>query len=549
MSSRPWTFSLPGFAIHEVREDLGIIHINAQSLATLARCPACHHRSGRKHSYYKRTLKDLPVGEHGLQLHLPLHRFRCLNTKCERKTFAESLGSLAPRHAQRTQRFTQACRTLGMALGGEAGERAANQRRLSLSADTVLRILHSTPLELGRSRFRVIGIDDWAFKRNRSYGTLIVDLENHRPIEVLSDRTAEVVAAWLQLHPEVQIGARDRSTEFARGISLGAPQAKQIADRWHLLKNLTEVRERILSNLRADLSRFVAQQSEANAPLVRRSEIHSKNEPMARRARREQRKARDEQVRARAAQGITERAIAEQLHMSRNTIRKFAKAATFPEMAPPSRVSRLTRFEPYLHTRWNEGCRNALQLWREVYAQGYDGTRRQVTKWVCRRREVPRRFSNVNQRHLEPTNTTLAQSQMHRNPTLTVPSAKRLAWLLVKVHAKLDARETVLLGLLQQQPVVARCYALAQQFTRMVRNRVPQKLPSWLKACQGSGIPEFASFADVLKKDLSAIRGALTWEWSNGQLEGQVNRPKFIKRQMYGRANFDLVRIRVLWKI
>ena len=289
------------------------------------------------------------------------------------------------------------------------------------------------------SRFRVIGIDDWAFKRNRSYGTLIVDLENHRAIEVLSDRSAEGVATWLQQHPEVQIVARDRSTEFARGINLGAPQAKQIADRWHLLKNLTEVLERILSNVRADLSRFVARQSESNAPVVRRSEIRSKNEPMARRARREQRKARYEQVRALAAQGMTERAIAQQLHMSRNTIRKFVKAATFPEMAPHSRGSRLTPFEPYLHRRWKEGCRNALQLWREVYAQGYGGTRRQVTKWVCRRREVPRRFSNVNQRRPEPTNTTLAPSQMHSHATLTVPSAKRLAWLLVKVPEKLDS--------------------------------------------------------------------------------------------------------------
>jgi transposase len=532
-----------------MREEQGCIYIQAQSLTLTEACPSCKHKADRIHSYYQRTLKDLPIADQTVQLHLTVRRFRCLNPCCPRKTFAESLGPLALKHAQRTQRFTSASTALGLALSGEAGQRAASQLHLPASPDTLLRMIRRVPIEADARTFRVIGIDDWAYRRSTSYGTLIVDLEQHRPVDLLSDRSAETVAVWLKQHPEIQIVTRDRSTEYARGISLGAPEAQQVADRWHLLKNLTEVLERILSTLRTELSHFVARQSESDAPVVRRIEIRAKNEPLARMARREQRKARYEQVRALAAQGVNQRAIAHQLRISRTTIRKFVKAENFPEMAPHSRDSGLTPFEPYLHTRWKEGCRNALQLWREVCVRGYGGTRRQVTKWVCRRREVPRRFSNVNQRQPDPTDTTLAPSQMNSNVTVTLPSAKRLAWLLVKVPEKLDARETVLLGVLQQQPVVASCHVLAQQFATMVRNRVPQKLPGWLKACGDSGIPEFASFVDGLKNDLSAIRAALTLEWSNGQLEGQVNRLKLIKRQMYGRAKFDLLRIRVLARI
>lgn len=548
MASRPWTFALPGFKIDEIREEQDCLYVHAHSITLTAFCPSCQHKSDRTHGYYRRILKDLPVADRTVQLHLTIARFRCLNGKCVRKTFVEPLTGLALKHAQRTRRLTSACAALALALGGEAGQRMAGKLHFAISADTLLRLIRQTPIESEAKFSRVIGIDDWAFKRNTAYGTLVVDLEQHRPIELLSDRTAETVAAWLRLHPEIQIVTRDRSTEYARGISLGAPHAQQVADRWHLLKNLTEVLERILINLRADLSRWLAQYPAPSTPTVRRIEIRAKNEHLARTARRAQRKARYEQVRALAAQGHTERAIAQQLHMSRNTIRKFVKAETFPEMAPHSRASRLDPFAPYLHRRWQDGCRNALQLWREIHAQGYAGTRRQVTKWVCRRREVPRRFSNLHKRRQSTTEIPLAPLERDSSTHLTMPSAKRLAWLLVKAPEKLDRQELFLRGVMQQQPVFATCYLLAQQFTTMVRKRTHQKLQAWLKACRDSGIAELASFAAALKNDLTAIRAALTLKWSNGQLEGQINRLKLLKRQMYGRANFDLLRIRVLAK-
>ncbi len=546
MSYRPWTFSLPGFKINEIRKDQGCIHIQAQSLTNTAYCPSCHHGSDRLHSYYHRTLKELPIAEYIVQLHLTVQRFRCLNPKCERKTFAESLAGLALKHAQRTQRFTRSCTTLGMALGGEAGQRAASQLQLPLSADTLLRMIRCTTLETAASTFQVIGIDDWAFKRRESYGTLIVDLERRRPIELLSDRTAETVAAWLKQHPEIQIVTRDRSTEFARAITIGAPQATQIADRWHLMKNLTELLERILSNLRSELSRLPVQVSAPNEPVVRRREKRYQNEQFARKARRENRLARYEQVRALYSKGVKIKRMAQQLKMSRMTVRKFVKAETYPEMAPHSRAGALTPFEPYLRQRWKEGCRNALQLWREVCAQGYRGTRRQVSKWVGLRREEPKRYSHMSKRHAVSKETTSLGLNATGMSQITLPSAKRLAWLLVKDHEKLAESENAMLLHVLQLPAVATCHTLGQQFTTLIRQRLSGQLAAWLKACHESAIPEFASFAGGIENDIAAVRAALAMKWSNGQLEGQVNRLKLIKRQMYGRAKFDLLRIRVL---
>jgi transposase len=547
MSSRPWTFTLPGFQIDEIREEQGGLYVQAQSRTLTATCPSCKQQSDRIHSYYQRTLKDLPMADHTVQLHLTLRRFRCLNSPCPRKTFVESLGPLARKHAQRTQRFTSATTALGMALGGESGQRTASKLHLPTSADTLLRMIRQVQIMAEGKPFRIIGIDDWAFKRSASYGTLIVDLEQHRPIEMLSDRTAETVAAWLQQHPGIEFVTRDRSTEYIRGIALGAPQAQQVADRWHLLKNMTELLERLLANLRSELSRFLAQFSNPQEPVVRRIEKRSKNEQLLCVARRAQRVARYEQVRKLSAQGVKIKRIAQQLKMSRMTVRQFVKAETYPERAPRVHTGALTPFESYLRQRWQEGCRNALQLWREVRAKGYRGkTHRQVAKWVKLRREEPKRYSHMSRR----TATSVGTMPAITNPTgvlqVTVPSGKRLAWLLVKEQEHLDEKDNALLNQLLQHPAVAKCYALGQQFTKMVRYQLPRKLTAWLKACRGSGIPEFASFADGIDNDRSAIRAALALEWSNGQLEGQVNRLKLIKRQMYGRANFDLLRIRVL---
>ncbi len=546
MSSGPWSFTLAGFKINEIREEQGRLYVQAESMTRASPCPLCRQTSDHIHSYYPRTLKDLPIAEYTVQLDLTVPRFRCLNPGCARKTFVESLMGFAPKHAQRTRRFTDCGTVIGLALGGEAGQRTAQRLHLPLCADTLLRMIRQQPSVAEGSTFRVIGIDDWAFRRRVSYGTLIVDLEQHRPVELLADRTAETVTAWLKQHPEIEIVTRDRSTEFARGIRLGAPQGKQVADRWHLLKNLTEVLERIMTNIRAELYQLPQLGSDPNEPTIRRLEKRSKTEQKARAARRQNRLRCYEQVRALHVEGVSIKRIAEQMKLSRTTVRKLVKAEGFPEMAPHSRAGALTPFEPYLCRRWQEGCRNALQLWREVSAQGYRGTHRQVSKWVGLRREEPRRHSNIHQRAAVATPETTTPAHSMRTPATPLPSAKRLAWLLVKDQEKLDDKEQQLLQQVLQHAVAAKCHTLAHQFIRIVREHLAKELAAWLKACHDSAITEFASFADGLESDLAAVRAALETGWSNGQLEGQVNRLKLIKRQMYGRANFDLLRIRVL---
>ncbi len=545
MSSETYIVKIKGFVVDQVVEEEKHVQIVARSTTTKGRCPDCRRYSHRVHSYYIRRVRDLPIQGKSVCLRLQVRRFRCVSRTCLRRTFAESIDALAPKYAQRSEAFTAATRSIGLTLGGEAGQRLAHRLALPLSADTLLRIIRATALPIPSEPLRAVGVDDWALRRSALYGTLVVDLERHRPIELLPDRTAETLATYLREHSPIAFVSRDRSTEYMRGISLGAPRAVQIADRWHLLKNLQEVLERILAGLRTSLRELPPIALDPVAPLWPRQTVRSASERALRQGQRERRRERFEQVRTLHAQGFGILHIAKQLKMSRATVRAYLKVEAFPEMAPRPRASRLTPYEPYLRQRWQAGCRNASQLWREIREQGFPGGRRQVMKWARLRREVPRRHKPLSpQLSLDDkVKPVLAQQSFD---THDLPSTRKLSWLLMKAPEELDESETLWWQQIQQHPTVALSQQLAQQFITIVRRRQYRQLSEWIRACQHSEIADWASFAAGLQSDGAAVKAALRWPYNNGQLEGQINRLKLIKRQMYGRANFDLLRTRVL---
>ncbi|MER3448033.1 MAG: hypothetical protein C4291_14930 [Candidatus Dadabacteria bacterium] len=288
---------------------------------------------------------------------------------------------------------------------------------------------------------------------------------------------------------------------------------------------------------------------DASAPTIRRPAWRSAVAETERQAQRKRRLERFEQVRALRKQAMPIKRIAKTLHMSRVTVRTYLKAEAFPEMAPRRRASRLDPYLPHLQQRWRQGCRNATQLWCEIHEQGFPGTRRQVEKWVCVRREEPRRYSTMTDRRGLSTSEA-AVSQLPVPPAADkLPAPKKLAWLLLKTKNTLDDSESALLQRIRQHPTVALSYQLAQRFVSMIRTRASHLLTTWLVACERSQVPDLVTFATGLRADFAAVHSALKLKWSNGQLEGQVNRLKLIKRQMDGRANFDLLRIRVLTPI
>jgi transposase len=539
---------LTGIDVEDQLVTLTVCSTRGQAL-----CPVCAVSSSRAHSSYVRTIADLPCCGRAVKVRLRVRRFFCGNTDCPRRTFAERVPTVAAVRARRTGRLAVAQRGLGLALGGEAGARRAHDLAMGTSPDTLLRLVRQVPTAQGASTV-VLGVDDWAWKTGHKYGTILVDLEQHRPIDLLPDRQAETLAAWLRQHPGVRVISRDRAGAYAEGAAQGAPQATQVADRWHLLQNLREALQRLLDRQHRYLPTVSDKRAEAilvtqprpSVPQVAQSNVYSgapklSRAEQVRQERRSRRLARFEEAMALYQQGVSIRTIGRTLQLDRKTVRRYITFGAFPEIArrrPAPSV--LDPWKPYLTTRWNAGCHNGMRLFREIREKGYQGSRTLLSAWIARLRH----------QNVEPV-TAESSQELLQVPLLPVAkrqlSARQASWLLVRSPEDLDDEEqAALIHMRQASSDLDRAYVLAQEFGQIIREHRHAALDLWLHKGETSLIPELKSFVAGLRRDHPAVEAALKLGWSNGQVEGQVNRLKFLKRSMYGRANFDLLRQRVL---
>jgi transposase len=387
-----------------------------------------------------------------------------------------------------------------------------------------------------------LGVDDWALRRGQRYGTILVDLEAHRTIDLLPERSSESFAAWLAQHPEVEVIARDRGEHYIKGASTGAPQAIQVADRWHLMHNLHETLARVIERFPSELSN-ATRQAAATQPAPPElpaqpgldqtlpSAAPSPSEQAVRQRHPRWREQYDRLVELQR-QKSSGRAIARELRLDRSTVRRWIKAGCLPPLARPGggRHSQVGKWHAYLESRWQGGCRNAVTLTAELQAQGYTGSYYPVRRVVAAWRTRGAGGSSVITRALQR------------------PSAKSVAWWLLKPSAERDADEQRFIELFCATcPMTAQAASLANDFNKLVRDRNLGDLDDWLKRATSQESPvEMRRFAKGLQEDLAAVQAALSLPWSNGQTEGQVNRVKLFKRQMFGRAKFDLLRQRVL---
>lgn len=484
-----------------------------------------------------------------IRLEIHTRKFRCRNEVCRRRVFCERLPKVVESYARQTVRLNSALTLLAFALSGEAGARTASDLNLTISGNTLLRRIRCTSVKTQGSAntVRVLGVDDFSFRRGISFGTILVDLEQRKPIDLLPDREAETLKVWLDGHPEVEIVSRDRSGSYADGVARGAPQAVQIADRFHLLQNLTKLMERFVNRFQNLLVvATVVLNNEQISPTIcadkkcltsmlsSLSEKHSQKK-------RERRFERYQQVIRLHQEGMIHREIATQTGLSRSTVLTYLKTDAFPERQRYStNEGILDCFLPYLHHRWSEGCRNAQQLWREIKEQGYPGTHRMITRYIARLR------SSGAEMRLPPA----INSAGGKTALFKTPSTKRVAWWLLQSPEDLKLEQRAFLEqFINLCPEAEKIQELGQKFRAMIRERLEPNFDDWMKVGHESEIKELENFVKGIKQDRAAVRAALKFEWSQGQVEGQVNRLKLIKRQMFGRAKFDLLRARVLHQI
>lgn len=531
---------VPGLRLDTITTDDQTIHVTMTATHPTAMCPVCGMASTRVHSRYQRTLHDLPWAGHTVAVQLTVRRFVCANPACDRTIFVERLGSAIRVLARRTDRLVTQLGQLVFRLSAEAGARLSAQLGMSVSASTLIR-LQRQRLVVPPPAPHIIGVDDWAMRKGRTYGALIVDLERRQPIALLPDSKAETFAAWLRAHPTITVISRDRAGNFAEGARVGAPQAIQIADRWHLFGNLGDALQRLLARYPAALRAAARAQTDLlptadtaqGTPLPVAVSIIG--DPVGAIASRPvtNREQQFQEVLRLHAQGWNIRTIAHTLHLNRRTVTHYVASRELPKRgAPMLQVTSTVRpYLAFLERRWQQGCQNKTQLWQESQAQGYQGSRSSVY------RALKRFPPQTGQRH--------RTQEAHAKPYALSP--RQAMWLLVRAVADLTEGEQAARIVLEgANEDITEGTRLARCFQAILRQRDGEALEPWLQDATNSGIVEFQRFAASLRRDAAAVQAAFILPWSNGQLEAQVNRLKAIKRIGYGRAKFDLLRQRVL---
>jgi transposase len=418
---------------------------------------------------------------------------------------------------------------------------------LQTSPATLLRIISLAP-ERKYATPHVLGVDDFSFRRGCIFGTILIDLEKRVPIDLLPDREAITLEKWLVAHPGVEIVSRDRAGNYAEGSRKGAPQAKQVADRFHLLLNLSETLEDFFRNQSTALKEAVIDTTESGAPTEQKRAVRPSQRGYSQKQ--EEKSVQLHQDRVALSHRIHDlhekkvdiADIARQVGVARRTVYHYLKMQQPPERTRlqnrKARPKKIVAYQEYLLRRWNEGCRNARQLHREIVEQGYAASYANVERFLGQFRTKEHKFKRE-----EPSKEPIVAPSTKRPP-----SARQVArWMTLPAERRLDWQNAYLERLCQADPVIARTAELMLSFATMLRERQgEQQLDGWLEQVEEQGVCELRSFAQGLRKDYDAVKAGLTLPWSNGQVEGQVHRLKMIKRQMYGRAEFQMLRKRVL---
>lgn len=525
MHSSAFLPHLKGFDIASVHVAEDQVDVEVVAVRPQARCPLCRQWSTRVHSRYRRTVADLPWSGLHVTLSVLARRFRCRAEECPRRIFCERLPDLVAAYARRTFQLAAALAAVGFALGGRPGTRLARKLHLPTSRMTLLRLVRATP-DPAPPATRILGVDEWAFRRGRRFGTILVDLERHCPVDLLPEATAASLATWLRQRSGVEVISRDRGGAFADGARQGAPEATQVADRFHLLKNLGEAVERVLRR-HADLLRCVPAPGAGLVP----TEVLRPDRRASRERTRREMHHRFAVIRRSKARGMSIAATARALGLHRHTVEKYWALEKPPERRyTQRRASALAPFEAYLQERWRQGQPKARGLWKEIVAQGYAGAYENVARYVAALKHLERSGEAP-----PPTGLTPRQA---------------VALTLLRPRDKTPAEQQAVANVKALHPALGDAIRLLERFARLIRHRTdirsPEDLDRWMIDAAEAAHPELTAFVVKLKQDRDAVRAAFELPYSQGQTEGQITRLKALKRAMYGRANFDLLRKRFL---
>jgi len=528
---------MPTLNLNSIEYANTTILIHASIKAKRSRCPNCARFSKKIHDHYIRTIYDLPVFQNRTIILLKTRKFKCVNSRCNRKVFSEQTPAIL-KYSRRTNRVSRILESFAIELTGKLGSIMSKQLCITVSCSTLTRIAHSQPLpEIKQPK--VLGVDDWAYRKGISYGTILIDMETSKPIDMLPSREGKYLKNWLIKYNDVQIVTRDRSSSYSCAIDEACPDAVQVADRFHLLRNLSDALNTYFKSISRTISRLVKTktnellslpEAEPKINIIAKEQVNG--------IRIDPRLDRFNKVKELQTKGVPVRRISIALCMSRNTVRSyFSQESLSPRSS--TKYTNIEVFTSHIVTRLNTAGYKIKDIIEEIRELGFNGSNTQA-------------YHNINEirDNFKISIPGFAEFQQHAKIPYVRPLSSRKLAKYIGSHLTdiADSGERfylqTLLDNLAELRIVRKLVRIFK--TMMVRGR--GNIKRWIDFVKRSKhkLAGLKTFARGLSRDIDAVENGIKMRWSNGAVEGHVNRIKSIKRQMYGRASFDLLRQKVI---
>lgn len=531
-------YSLPGITILEITQAGKQISIICQHKYNRSQCPLCGTRSSTIHSSYNRTIRDLSACDSSVIITLRVRRFRCLNEACERKIFTEQSDKIG-RYARMTSRSQEYIIKLLAEVSANKGAYLSALSQLPISASTCIRRLKTAKLPDKASNVTTIGIDDWAYRKGVNYGSIIIDQSTGEVIDLIKTRNEKDVSDWLKEHPNIQLVTRDRYSVYRNAITQALPKAIQVADRFHLVKNLGDKIYETLKSSYRDICKILKESFEAekskslipsplNCNLLQDPTVkHS--EPSA------ERLYLFKKVKELHKQGISQRKIAKVLKIERKTVSRYVTETSLSDNR--GRISiNYTPYMDYIRNGYING-HTIRDVYRTIKNLGFQGGETSL------RVHFGKIFSAQRKERADTEITDLSVS----SPTfLSVRTITMLTTGVIHLNDLDDNKREAAALLFEKHKPLRILHLLAKGFKYMLHSRNSYHLKRWMTWAKQVGESKIIGFVKSLKTDFQAVSNAVTTKYNNGVVEGNVNRLKNIKRQMYGRGSFELLRRKMI---
>lgn len=529
-------FVIPKISISKIEVNQTTIHIFAAHVGNRARCPACKTYSYSVHDRYIRRITDLPVFQYHTIINLSVRKFKCMNEKCHRRVYVEQNEHISP-HARRTSRVNRLLSEIAIELAAGAGSRLSENIKVRVSRSTLTRLAHSQPIPIMKS-VKALGIDDWAFRKGVNYGTILVDMQTSKPIDLLPTRNGADLNKWLQDHPDIEIITRDRASSYSAAIDSACPNAIQVADRFHLLKNLSDAMDTYFKSITPQINALFKKGTWViPESVITQVQINKSKKMSAPTEKADSRLHIFDKVKELQAQGLGSKRISRELGIGRNTVRSYFLQDILTPKVHPKRTN-IESFTNYIMSRISKEEVSVGSLIEDIRKMGYWGGNTQAYQHIS---------------FLKGTiqTTKMNQSNVQQKGIIFIKmlSTRKLARYIGYDMKKIeDTKERKYFQLiLKMLPKLRLVRNLVRKFKRILKTGAGD-ISRWILDVKESTqkLPGLLTFARGMERDIEAVKNGIKLKWSNGPVEGHVNRIKCIKRQMYGRASFELLRRKVL---